>query len=65
MKLGVEIRKAREAMKLTQEKYAARLGMYQQRISELENDASVGTKTLERLLKRGGLRWTDKGPRAA
>lgn len=65
MKLGKEIRRAREAMGLTQPAYAQRVGLTQQRVSELERGASIGTKTLERLIKRGGLRWTERGPRAA
>ena len=64
MKIGTEIRKAREAMGLTQDAYARRVGLTQQRVSELEGGANIGTRTLERLIKRGGLIWSSKGPRA-
>jgi predicted transcriptional regulator len=65
MKIGAEIRKARLALGLTQKAYAWRVGLTQQRISELEGGAGVGMKTLGKLVKRGGLRWTERGPRAA
>lgn len=65
MKLGDEIRRGREAKGLSQSALAREAGMTQQRVSELERDAECGTRTLEKLIEAGILRWTNKGPRAA
>lgn len=65
MKIGAEVKKAREALQLSQEDYGKRVGLTQQHVSKIEAGGDVLTSTLMQLLQRGGLKWTDKGPRAA
>ena len=64
MRIGSEVMRAREAMGLSQAQYGKRVGLPQQTISAIEAGRGVRMATLEKLVRRGGLIWTEKGPRA-
>jgi transcriptional regulator with XRE-family HTH domain len=65
MALSGEVKKARAAMGLSQEEYAKLVGLHQQTISRIEaGDGGVTLKTLTRLMNKGGLIWTPRGPSA-
>lgn len=64
MRIGPEVKKAREALGLSQLDYGKRVGLPQQTISAIEAGRGVRSSTLDRLVDKGGLIWTDKGPKA-
>jgi transcriptional regulator with XRE-family HTH domain len=64
MNIGPQVLKARKAMKLNQREYGELVGLPQQTISRIEAGSGVRSDTIDLLIKKGGLVWTDKGPRA-
>jgi transcriptional regulator with XRE-family HTH domain len=64
MKIGAEVKKAREAMDLSQRDYGKLVGLPQQTISRIEAGSGVRSTTIDLLIRRGGLEWTQRGPKA-
>lgn len=64
MNIGHEIKKARKALGLSQAAYGARVGAMQSQVCKWELGRGISLKSAVALIRRGGLEWTAKGPRA-